>query len=171
MEWDDIGKGEEDEFLADWKSQVRRCGYDDGSHRDVCVDSPLVSLLSADVRCAAALARQHGSIQQLRSGVFLLSCTLSLCVRHPFTSNLSTACVHISRLSSPSTIHPLCLQAVSDIADQVSARSRTAFSVRIQGHRVHLHSNQHEPSTHNPNLHLHSCACLIRAAASGRWRA
>ena len=63
MEWDDIGKGEEDEFLADWKSQVQRCGYDDGSHRDVCVDSSLVSLLSADVRCAAALARQHGSIQ------------------------------------------------------------------------------------------------------------
>ena len=73
MEWDDVGKGEEDEFLADWKSQVRCSGGDDGSQREAYVESPLVSPLSTDVRCAAALARQHGSIQQLRSGLFLLS--------------------------------------------------------------------------------------------------
>lgn len=62
-------------------------------------------------------------------------------------------------LSSPSAIHPLCLQAVCDIADQVSARSRTAFSVSAHGHSVHLHSNQHEPRRITP-----SCVCAAAFA-------
>ena len=110
MEWEDIGKGEEeDDFLVDWKAQVRNdVSHDNGEQKERGVHSVVViggaddgghvSLLRTDVRLAAAVARQHGPGQQFRAGSPL---SINLAAPHNFFAQVITP----PRIHNSSKLH------------------------------------------------------------------
>ena len=147
MQWEvACGAVEEDEFLVDWKASVRANARARARRRRQL----RVRGWPADVRAAAAAAREHGAVQQLGAGAPLYSAgTPRACIQPfalalaltRFTSTPNSPAQHVSTHPAPAMpnlfLLPLTpcssrLQAVSDIADLVSARSRAALSVPAQ---------------------------------------
>ena len=153
MEWEDVGKAEEeDAFLVEWKAEVRRMSDEIHNHPSECVQlnlrrhclpqmcALLQPLRDNMVQCSSFVQvsppptsstwqrrqRQSGSSHHR----FITNCHSCVDFKHFITRILRSVCTHQPSLLTL-ILHLSRLQDVSDIADIVLARSRTAFSVRI----------------------------------------